>query len=84
MPIILAAVDKGNRPIWIHRSESVPSDRQQEIKRRRHRAKKLQMLKKRLEKGTVSQKEEIIRKIRLLTPGADVVIANWGLNELDR
>lgn len=42
------------------------------------------MLKKRLEKGTVSQKEEIIRKVRLLTPGADVVIANWGLNELDR
>ena len=62
----------------------MPSDRQQEIKRRRHRAKKLQLLKKRLEKGTVSQKEEIIRKIRLLTPGADVVIANWGLNELDR
>jgi hypothetical protein len=62
----------------------VPSDRQQEIKRRRHRTKKLQMLKQRLEKGTVSQKEEIIRKIRLLTPGADVIIANWGLNELDR
>jgi len=62
----------------------VPSDRQQEIKRRRHRQKKLAMLKKRLEKGTVSQKEEIIRKVRLLTPGASVVIANWGLNELDR
>ena len=60
------------------------SDRQQEIKRRRSRRKKLAMLKKRAEKANVSQKEEIIRKIRLLTPGADQVIANWGLNELDR
>ena len=62
----------------------MPSDRTQEIKRRRHRKKKLQLLKNRAEKGTVSQKEEIVRKIRELTPGADVVIANWGLNELDR
>jgi len=60
------------------------SDRQQEIKRRRQRHKKLQMLKQKVDKATVSQKEEIIRKIRLLTPGADQVIANWGLNELDR
>lgn len=60
------------------------SDRQQEIKRRRSRRKKLAMLKKRAEKANVSQKEEIIRKIRLLTPGADQVIANWGLNDLDR
>ena len=60
------------------------SDRAQEIKRRRHRRDKLAKLKKRMVKATVSEKSEIVRKIRELTPGADVVIGNWGLNELDR
>ena len=60
------------------------SDRAQEIKRRRHRREKLAKLKVRLAKATVSEKGEIVRKIRELTPGADVVISAWGLNELDR
>ena len=60
------------------------SERKQEIKRRRTRKKKLGMLKKRAEKANVSQKEEIIRKIRLLTPGAEQIIVNWGLDNVDR
>lgn len=38
----------------------------------------------RLEKATVSERGEIARKVRGLTCGADRVIANWGLDEVDR
>lgn len=41
-------------------------------------------LHKRLEKATVSERGEIARKVRELTPGADKIIANWGLDEVDR
>jgi Family of unknown function (DUF6800) len=60
------------------------SDRGKEIKRRRHRRKKLEHLAKRLKKATVSEKAVIAAKIRNLTPGAEVVIDNWQLRESDR
>ena len=60
------------------------SDRGKEIKRRRHRRKKLAHLKKRLEKATVSEKTVIVAKIRNLTPGAEVLIDSWDLREADR
>jgi hypothetical protein len=60
------------------------SDRKQEIKRRRHRRKKLLKLSGRLKKATFSEKQVIAAKIRNLTPGAEVIIANWGLQEQDR
>ncbi|HEX4145525.1 MAG TPA: DUF6800 family protein [Pirellulales bacterium] len=60
------------------------SDRKQEIKRRRHRRKKLQKLAGRLKKATFSEKQVIAAKIRNLTPGAEVIIENWGLQEQDR
>lgn len=60
------------------------SERGKEIKRRRHRAKKLAHFKKRLEKATVSEKQEIARKVRGLTPGADAIVHNWQLEEVDR
>jgi hypothetical protein len=41
-------------------------------------------LKKRLAKATKSEKVEIARKLREITPGAEVLIANWGLAEVDR
>ncbi len=60
------------------------SNRQKEIKRRRHRRQKLVHLRKRLNNATASEKEHIVRKLREMTPGADVIISNWELNEADR
>ncbi len=60
------------------------SDRKQEIKRRRHRRKKLAKFAGRLKKATFSEKQVIVGKIRNLTPGAETIIANWGLQEQDR
>jgi len=57
------------------------SERQREIKRRRHRRKKLDQLKKRAEKANASEKAEIARKIRELTPGSEEVIEKLGLEE---
>ena len=45
------------------------SERHKEIKRRRHRRKKLAQLHGRLKKATVSEKAVIANKIRNLTPG---------------
>ena len=52
------------------------SERRKEIKRRRHRRKKLGQLVKRLEKATVSERNIIAEKIRSLTPGSEVIIAS--------
>jgi hypothetical protein len=57
------------------------SERRKEIKRRRHRRKKLDHLKKRVEKATVSEKGFIAGKIRKLTPGAEPIIERLGLEE---
>jgi hypothetical protein len=60
------------------------SERKKEIKRRRKRSEKLTLLKKRLPKATKSEQVEIARKVRNMTPGAEVVIKNWGLVAVDR
>jgi hypothetical protein len=60
------------------------SERGKEIKRRRHRRKKLEHLAKRLKKATVSEKAMIASKIRNLSPGAEVIIDRWQLRERDR
>lgn len=57
------------------------SDRKQEIKRRRQRRKKLEVFKRKLKKATTSEKAVIAEKIRRMTPGAEVVIANLGLED---
>jgi hypothetical protein len=57
------------------------SDRHQEIKRRRKRRQKLVLYKKRLKKATVSERGVIAEKIRRMTPGAETIIAAWGLQE---
>jgi hypothetical protein len=57
------------------------SDRHQEIKRRRKRRQKLVLYKKRLKKATVSERGVIADKIRRMTPGAETIIAAWGLQE---
>lgn len=56
-------------------------ERATEIRRRRSRRKKIAKLKKKVEKATVSERKEIATKLRSLTPGAAVIIANWGLDE---
>jgi hypothetical protein len=60
------------------------SERKKEIRRRRSRREKLAHLKGRLAKATKSEQGEIARKLRELTPGAETLISNWGLEEVDR
>ena len=60
------------------------SERKRELRRRRKRSEKLSQLKKRLGKATKSEQVEIARKVREMTPGAEVVISNWSLAAVDR
>lgn len=60
------------------------SERKKEIKRRRKRREQLVHLKQRLAKATVSERVEITRKLREMTPGAEVLVTNWELAEVDR
>lgn len=60
------------------------SERKKEIRRRRKRREQVGHLKKRLAKATKSEQVEITRKLREITPGAEVLIANWELTEVDR
>jgi hypothetical protein len=55
--------------------------RHRELKRRRHRKKKLHILKRRAAKATASEKAHIAAKIRKLSPGGEVIVSNWGLEE---
>ena len=57
------------------------SERRKEIKRRRHRQKKMQSFHRRLTKASVSEKQVIAAKLRDLTPGAETIIANLELEE---
>ncbi len=55
--------------------------RHRELRQRRHRKKKLTILKRRAVKATPSEKAHIAAKIRKLSPGGEVIIANLGLEE---
>ena len=57
------------------------SERRKEIKRRRHRRKKITHLAKKLEKATVSERTVIADQLRSLTPGGHVLVADWGLEK---
>ena len=57
------------------------SDRAQEIKRRRHRKRKMAKFQAKLKKATVSEKAVICEKLRRMTPGADIIIANWQIED---
>ena len=56
-------------------------ERQKELRRRRKRKHKLKIIKRKLEKATPSEKAVLASKIRNMTPGAEVIIANLGLEE---
>lgn len=60
------------------------SDRKQEMKRRRHRKKKLNGFKRKLKKATASEKAVMADKIRKMTPGAEIIIGNLGLEDKRR
>lgn len=57
------------------------NERHKEIRRRRHRRKKYAAFTKKVQKATSSEKTVIAAKIRKLTTGAEVVLANLGLTE---
>lgn len=55
------------------------SERERELRRRRQRKKKVDLIKKRSEKASSSEKEVLAAKLRNLTPGAEVLIKAMGL-----
>lgn len=57
------------------------SERKRELRRRRHRKKKLSIFSRKLQKSTVSERTIIADKIRALTPGGEVIVANWDLDK---
>ncbi len=57
------------------------SERQKEIKRRRHRKLKVAKIKKRAERASNSEKEVLVNKLRGLTPGAEDLIRDLKLIE---
>ncbi|MEM9657658.1 MAG: DUF6800 family protein [Planctomycetota bacterium] len=60
------------------------SERRRELKRRRKRREQLIRLRAKLGKATQSEKVEITRKLRDMTPGAETLIERWELAEADR
>lgn len=60
------------------------SERGKEIKRRRHRRKKLNVIARKLKKATASERSVIGDRIRQMTTGSEVVLKNFGLAETKR
>jgi len=60
------------------------SERGKEIKRRRHRRKKLAVFARKLKNANASERGVITDKLRSLTPGATAIIGNWELNDTKR
>jgi hypothetical protein len=60
------------------------SNRMKEIKRRRHRRKKLDKFESKLKKATTSEKLMMASKIRKMTTGCNAVITRLGLEERKR
>ncbi|MGA2797794.1 MAG: DUF6800 family protein [Thermoguttaceae bacterium] len=55
------------------------SERKRELRRRRHRKKKIGIFARKLASATVSEKAVIADKLRNLTPGGEVLVENWEL-----
>lgn len=56
-------------------------ERNKEIRRRRHRRKKVALLARKLEKATVSERGVIAEKLRSMTSGAEIIIGRWELEK---
>jgi hypothetical protein len=57
------------------------SERKRELRRRRHRKKKLSILTRKLAKATVSERTVIADKLRALTPGGETIISRLDLEK---
>jgi hypothetical protein len=57
------------------------SERKRELRRRRHRKKKMAILVRKLAKATVSERTVIADKLRSLTPGGEQIIARLELEK---
>jgi hypothetical protein len=57
------------------------SERRKEIKRRRHRRKKVRHFAEKLKKATVSETAAIADKLRALTPGGQEIVDRWELEK---
>ena len=57
------------------------SERKRELRRRRHRKKKVGILARKLQKATVSERAVIADKLRNLTPGGETMVASWELEK---
>jgi hypothetical protein len=57
------------------------SERKKEIKRRRHRAKKLAQWKAKLPNATPAERAAIAEKIRNLTPGCEQIVQDLGIQD---
>ncbi|MEN6406711.1 MAG: DUF6800 family protein [Thermoguttaceae bacterium] len=57
------------------------SERKKELRRRRHRTKKVATFSRKLRKATVSERTLIAEKLRALTPGGEQIIASWDLEK---
>jgi len=55
------------------------SERKKEIRRRRKRRENYADMKAKLMKADIAGKAKIVEKLKKLTPGADDLIAAWGL-----
>ncbi len=55
------------------------SERRRELRRRRHRRKKVSILARKLENATVSERGAMAEKLRALTPGGEIIAARWEL-----
>lgn len=55
------------------------TERQRELRRLRTRRKKTAMILAKAQKATAAEKVELARKLRRMTPGAEVIIARAGL-----
>jgi hypothetical protein len=60
------------------------SNRMKEVKRRRHRRKKLVKFQGKLKKATTSEKLAMAAKLRKMTTGCEVLIGRMGLEERKR
>jgi hypothetical protein len=57
------------------------SERKRELRRRRHRKKKIKIFARKLATATVSEKGIIADKLRSLTPGGRVIVETWELEK---
>lgn len=56
-------------------------ERKKELKRRRHRRRKMTAFARKLKSATASEKAIIAEKLRRLTPGSEEIIGRWELEK---